>query len=127
MSLAYWCVLVAAILHYATVGIAKTLGSYDNTNPRAAASYKGPALRAHSAHANGFEAFPLFAVAVLVASGASAKITIPVLDILAVSWIVTRLAYTAAYLGDRPSLRSLVWMVGVGISITIFTLPAWHR
>lgn len=126
MSLAYWCVLAAAILPYATVGIAKALGSYDNANPRAADSYKGRALRAHSAHANGFEAFPLFAVAVLVASGASARAAFPLLDDLALSWVLVRVAYTAAYLGDQPSLRSVVWMLGLGLSIAIFTLPAWH-
>lgn len=80
MSVAYWCVLFAAVLPYLTVGIAKARGRYDNANPRAPDTYEGVALRAHSAHQNGIEALPFFAVAVLVASGASAKAAIPLLD-----------------------------------------------
>ncbi len=126
MSVAYWCVLIAAMLPYFTVAIAKWHGSYDNRRPRAAGAYKGFALRAFNAHMNGFEAFPFFAVAVLVASGASAHVTIGALNILAVLWLVSRLAYIAAYLSDGPNLRSLLWMASLALTVTIFTLPTWH-
>jgi uncharacterized MAPEG superfamily protein len=126
MSTAYWCVLFAAVLPYLTVGVAKALSPYDNANPRAPETYRGVAWRAHSAHQNGFEAFPFFAVGVLVASAGSASAQNPVLNSLAAAWIVVRLAYTAAYLSDRASLRSALWLAGFALTLAIFTMPAWH-
>jgi uncharacterized MAPEG superfamily protein len=51
----------------------------------------------------------------------------PLLDSLALAWIVSRLAYTAAYVLDRPTARSLIWFAGMALSLAIFTMPAWHR
>ena len=126
MSIAYWCVLLAAVLPYLTVGLAKARGSYDNANPRAPDTYRGFALRAHSAHQNGFEIFPFFAVSVLVASAGSPRVSIALLDGLAITWIALRLAYTGAYLGNRASLRSIIWIAGFFLTIAIFTMPSWH-
>ncbi len=69
MSLANWCILAAALLPILTTGLAKSLGgAYDNHDPRGRAlGYDGAAKRAHAAHQNGFEAFPFFAAAVLLA------------------------------------------------------------
>ena len=127
MSTAYWCVLVAGVLPYLTVGLAKARAPYDNRDPRAPGTYKGFAYRAHSAHQNGFETFPFFAVAVLVASSGSPQASIAALNGLAVAWILLRLVYIAAYLADRPSLRSAVWIAGLFASVAIFTIPAWPR
>ncbi|WP_158807092.1 MAPEG family protein [Beijerinckia sp. L45] len=126
MSVAYWCVLVAAILPYLTVGIAKARSSYDNRDPRSPGLYQGLAYRANSAHQNGLETFPFFAVAVVVASGGSAHTAIGVLNTLALTWLALRLVYIAAYLLDWPSLRSLAWIAGLFMTVGIFTLPAWH-
>lgn len=126
MSIAYWCVLAAAVMPYLTVAVAKARSSYDNRDPRAAGTYEGLAYRAHSAHQNGFEAFPFFAVAVLVASAGSAHAVIGPLNALALVWLALRLVYIAAYLLDRPSLRSLAWIAGLIVMVAIFTLPAWH-
>jgi uncharacterized MAPEG superfamily protein len=126
MSLAYWCVLLAGLLPYLTVGLAKAWGRYDNSRPRDPESYKGVSLRAHSAHLNGFEAFPLFAIAVAVGSGFSAKASIGLLNEFAVLWIILRVAYIGAYVGNRPSLRSVLWSLGFFLTIAIFTMPSWH-
>jgi hypothetical protein len=37
------------------------------------------------------------------------------------------LIYVLAYVGDRPSLRTLLWSVGLAVNITIFFLPAFHH
>jgi uncharacterized MAPEG superfamily protein len=29
------------------------------------------------------------------------------------------------YLGDRPTLRSVVWSVGLALNLAIFFSPAW--
>ena len=126
MSLAYWCVLAAAVLPYFTVAIAKATSPYDNANPRRGDMYSGAANRAHAAHANGFEAFPFFAAAVFTASGGAPHASIALLNILCIAWIVLRIAYTAAYLGDYSSLRSVIWIVGLFLTVAIFTMPTWH-
>lgn len=126
MSIAYWCVLAAALIPYLTVGIAKRAGRYDNANPRAPGTYDGLALRAHSAHENGFETFPFFAVAVLVASGAAPDAHLPALDALALAWLALRLVYVGVYLANLASLRSLVWAAAFLLTIAIFTMPLWH-
>lgn len=126
MSIAYWCVLAAALLPYMTVGVAKALGNYDNANPRAPDTYSGVALRADGAHKNGFEAFPFFAIAVIVASGADPRHAPPLLDELALAWIALRIAYVAAYVANRATIRSLVWGAGWLVALAIFTIPAWR-
>ncbi len=126
MSIAYWCVLLAAILPYLAVGVAKTLSPYDNRSPRAPGTYQGVALRAHSAHQNSLEAFPLFAAAVIVGSGGAATVSICLLDILAVVWIALRLIYIGVYIADLATLRSIVWIAALVVATAIFTMPAWR-
>ena len=43
---------------------------------------------------------------------------------LALAFISARLAYIACYLADLASLRSLVWLVGLGSSIALFVVSA---
>ena len=70
MTIAYWCVLVAALMPYVATGIAKLGGErFNNRNPRAWLDrQQGFRARANSAQANSFEAFPFFAAAVVVAT-----------------------------------------------------------
>lgn len=126
MTLALWCVLAAGLLPVVTVGIAKALGgSYDNSDPRGrAALYEGLPRRAHAAHLNGFEAFPLFAVAVLVAELKGAPQGM--VNLLAGAFLLARLGYVACYLLDLPTPRSLLWTVGFFCAIAIFVSPLWR-
>jgi uncharacterized MAPEG superfamily protein len=48
-----------------------------------------------------------------------------VVDGLAVAFIVARVVYVLLYLGNRPTLRSVVWSVGLACNLTIFFLPDW--
>jgi uncharacterized MAPEG superfamily protein len=126
MTIALWCVLLTALMPLVTTGIAKKLGgSYNNHDPRTRAqTYEGMARRAHAAHQNGFESFPLFAVAVLLAEmKGGPRITV---DMLAMAHIGLRIAYTAAYIYDRPSLRSVLWVLALAATIGIFTTPLWR-
>lgn len=124
MTLAHWTVLIAALLPFLTVGIAKAQRGYDNRDPRGwLARQQGYRLRAHNAHLNHFESFAPFAAAVLLAQQAgSAQHTI---DTLAVVYLLARIAYTAAYVADRDILRSLCWTVGLAMVVALFLLPAW--
>jgi uncharacterized MAPEG superfamily protein len=123
MQLALWCVLILGVMPIATVAIAKWQG-LDNHAPRDwAQSIDGYRRRAYAAHLNHFEAFPLFATAVLVASTQGAPMT--TVNALAVGVVLARLAYTACYVADAATLRSLVWGVGWLLTLAIFTLPAF--
>jgi uncharacterized MAPEG superfamily protein len=42
---------------------------------------------------------------------------------LAVLFLIVRIAYVLTYVGNRPSLRSILWSIGFLINIGIFFLP----
>lgn len=122
-TLALWCVLAAGLLPYAATLAAKIGTRFDNAQPREwLARQTGWRARANAAQANGFEAFPLFAIAVLVAQHTGAPQ--PRVDMLAIAFVVARVAYLAAYLADVAWLRSLVWFVGIGSAVSIFVAGA---
>jgi len=112
MTVAYWCVLIAAVIPVMTVGIAKAGGErYNNRYPRAwLDKQQGYRARAAAAQSNSFEAFSFFAAAVIVAHLTDAPQGR--LDLLAIVFIVARIAYVACYLGDWHWARSFVWAVG---------------
>ena len=39
-------------------------------------------------------------------------------------FLIVRIAYVFTYLGDRPTLRSILWSVGFAINCAIFFMPA---
>jgi uncharacterized MAPEG superfamily protein len=80
-----------------------------------------PFARALGAHQNGMEAFPLFAVAVLLAEFHTAPQRL--IDELAVLFLIVRLAYVFTYVGNRATLRSILWTVGFAITVAIFFMP----
>lgn len=45
------------------------------------------------------------------------------IDELAVLFLIVRIAYVFTYLGDRPTLRSILWSIGFAINVGIFFLP----
>ena len=126
MTMAIWCVLIAALLPIVSTGISKALGgAYDNNDPRGRAlSYQGRAKRAHAAHLNGYESFPFFAAAVLLAEMKGG--TGGTVGILALVHVGTRIGYIAAYIGDKATLRSFLWGASLFATIAIFTAPAWR-
>ena len=71
LATAYWCVLIAAVLPYVWIALAKTgAAGYNNRNPRAwVARQEGNyrVQRANAAHLNAFEAFAPFAAGVVMA------------------------------------------------------------
>jgi uncharacterized MAPEG superfamily protein len=110
MYFAYWMVLVAAFLPYAATAYAKQ-GSADNHTPRLyAETLTGARRRADWAQRNHFEAFPTFAAGVIIASIAGAPhMTI---DWLAGIFVALRVIYTFAYITDRATLRSTLFILG---------------
>ena len=43
---------------------------------------------------------------------------------LAVLFLIVRIAYVLTYIGNRPTLRSILWNIGFAINVAIFFLPA---
>jgi uncharacterized MAPEG superfamily protein len=121
------CIPIALFLVYApkipaSVAMGKRPEGYDNRNPREQqAKLEGWGARARNAHANGFEAFPAFAIGVLVAhvAGASSKWA----TILALTHVIARALYIVAYIADVAPLRSGVWMIGLGATMGLMLLP----
>lgn len=97
-------------------------GRYDNRAPREAlATLEGLGKRAVAAHHNGLEAFPMFAIGVLVAAQRGASVDL--VAALSIGFVIARSLYVWAYLGDRPRTRSTVWSLGM-TSVTVLYLLA---
>jgi uncharacterized MAPEG superfamily protein len=120
MTIAYWCVLVTAVLPLVATLIAKAGGErYSNRYPRVwLEKQQGYRARAHAAQSNSFEAFPFFAAAVIIAHLAHApQVRV---DLLAVIFVIARVAYLVCYVADWHWMRSLVWFAGFLTCIAIF-------
>lgn len=125
LSIAYWCVLIAAVLPYIWVGVAKSSArGYDNRDPRGwLARQQAPRLqRAHAAHLNAFEAFPAFAAGVVLAD--IAGVDDARIALLAVVFVLARLAHGLFYLADLALMRSVAWLVGIACAFTLLAQAA---
>lgn len=124
MTIAEWCVFASVMLYLLTIAPVKWLAAkqFDNARPRDPAFYQdGIRARALGAHQNGIEAFPFFAAAVLLAEFRVAPQNL--INELSVLFVIVRSAYVLTYVGDRPSLRSILWALGFVITAAIFFLP----
>ena len=128
-TVAYWCLLVAALLPIACAALAKwgmfsvpaRQGGYDNNNPRAwLARQTDWRARANSAQANTFEALPFFFAAVIIAHQLQASQTR--LDLFAFVFVVLRMAYVIMYVADMAKSRSVLWFLALLVNIGILFL-----
>ncbi|MGM0481265.1 MAG: MAPEG family protein [Pseudomonadota bacterium] len=112
MSILLWCLLIAGLLPILAkapvVYFQNRDRGYDNKHPRAQQQRLiGIGARAVAGHYNAYEAFPLFAAAVLAVL-ATGQISSSAIQ-LSVAFIVLRFAYHVLYLLNADKLRSLVW------------------
>ena len=126
LSVAYWCVLVVALLPIVCAGIAKwgmfgkskRDGGYDNHLPRSwLAGQKDWRARANAAQANSFEAMPFFIGAVIIAHQMGVSQTR--LDLLALGFVFLRLVYILLYLADQANARSVIWALALACNIAL--------
>ncbi len=116
-------IMVAGVMPYVLTGIAKggAFRARDNARTRDwQATLTGWRQRAYWAHLNAFEAFPLFAAAVLSALMFAPKHAHA--PVLAWSFIGLRVAYGACFIGNWPRMRSLVWFLAVACALWLFGL-----
>jgi uncharacterized MAPEG superfamily protein len=132
VQLSYLCILVACLLPIFAAGIAKwgsftrppSQGGYDNRDPRAwLAQQTGRRARANAAHANSFEALPLFIAAVLAAQ--QMQVAQPLIDGLAVTFVVLRVGYIGLYVANLATARTLVWLAGLSVNVALLLAPMW--
>jgi uncharacterized MAPEG superfamily protein len=125
MTIAYWCILAAIITPYVLAPIGQLPGiTYEGFRaPRARwESFTGWRRRANSAHLNGFEILPGFAAAVIIAQ--SSAVSQGAVDVLALTFIASRLLHAAFYIGDFAILRSIAWASGLACVVALFVFAA---
>ena len=120
MTIAYACLLFMGLFPYVAAGIAKKgFEDYDNSMPRQwLAKQTGFRARANAAQANLFESLPLFFAAVIIAQIANAPQAR--IDLLALGFVVARIAYVICYLANWPTARTIVWLLGLICVVTLF-------
>lgn len=125
MSTAYWCVLIAALLPYAWVTVAKGSGErFNNRDPRAwVARQESPRVqRAYAAHLNSFEAFAPFAAGVILADLADVSATR--VAALSLAFVIFRVAHGVLYIANQPLLRSTTWAAGFACVVALLVQAA---
>ena len=120
MTIAYWCVLFMGLFPYVAACIAKKgFEGYDNGMPREwLAKQTGFRARANAAQANLFESLPFFFAAIIIASIANAPRGR--VDLLAIGFVIARIAYLICYVANWPTIRSIVWLAGLICVVAIF-------
>lgn len=125
MPFAYWCILIAALLPIVWAKYAKTGFVGENRYPRdIIGSLPPPKRRAYAAHQNAFESFPFFAAAVIIAITQGASVSI--VNALAGAYVLLRIVHGCLYVGDQPTLRSLVYAAAFAVNIAIFVSPIFR-
>ena len=126
MTIAEWCLFGAVLLYLGTVAPAKALGhrEFDNASPRDPSFYEHPVRnRALGAHINGIETFPFFATAVLLSEFRQAPQEW--VDSLALAFLITRAVFVGAYVGDKPTVRTVLWNAAFAFNLGLFFLSGF--
>jgi uncharacterized MAPEG superfamily protein len=130
MTLALFTILLVALMPIVCAGIAKAgtfkthprEGGFDNRNPRDwLAKQEGYRKWANAAQQNSWEALPFFAAAVIVnhilgGGGITA-------NLLAIAFVLLRIAYIVLYLKGIQGTRTVVWTLAYACNVAIFLLP----
>jgi uncharacterized MAPEG superfamily protein len=127
LATAYVCVLIAALLPYLWVTIAKASGErYNNRDPRQwQQKQQSPrSQRAHAAQLNSYEAFAPFAASVIMAQLAGVQEAR--IAALALTFVVLRVLHGLLYIAGLHYLRSLVWLGGLICVVWLFVQAALH-
>ena len=126
MTIAIICLILSGFLPIIAAGIAKfgpaesnPAEPFDNRHPRQwLAKQTGMRARANAAQANTFESLPFFYVAVALAVSLDAPHAN--IDVLAIVYLVARIAYILCYILDWPNTRTFVWLIGLIAIMAIF-------
>lgn len=125
MTFALFSLLICIALNLFCAAYAKKVGGFtlaDNKNPRAfLAQTSGKAARANAAQQNGYEVFPAYAAAVLVAH-LTGQSTVFSMNLCAIVFVLSRIGFIWAYIENKSLLRSLCWGIGFLMIIALFCI-----
>lgn len=127
LTTAYVCVLIAALLPYLWVSVAKASGErYDNRDPRRwQEKQQSPrSQRAYAAQLNSYEAFAPFAAGVVLAQ--LAGVPHPTIAALSLTFVALRVLHGIAYVAGRHYLRSLLWALALACVVALLVQAALH-
>lgn len=124
LTVADWCIVMAGVVvPFIFTIYAKASKDFDNAKPRDFMErLNGARKRAHWAVQNGYETYPLFVAAVLLAERAVANQT--TIDTLAVGFVVCRFVYGLMYVLDKATMRSIVWAAAMACIVALFVISA---
>jgi len=112
--------LLAAVLPYGCAILAKVGGQgFDNRAPRLwLDKQQGWRARTNAAQQNLFEGLPLYYTAVLFTllyRHVEPQVLVPWMS----AWLILRLGYIAAYVGNYGMLRSLLWLLALAVNVAL--------
>jgi uncharacterized MAPEG superfamily protein len=112
--------LAAGVLPICSTAIAKWgFSQFDNNNPREWLDKQtGFRARANAAQHNAFEAFPFFAVAVVL--GLVLQLDAAVLDRYCLVFVAARVLYLVAYVANIAGFRTLCWLLGYASCVAVY-------
>ncbi len=122
MTTSLWCLVIGAVLPYIWLPFtapARFDKGFDNKLPRVQqAELRGRAARALGAHNNAFEAYLMFAAAVLLAHvlGASPETA----GMLSVAWVIARVLHGGMYLVNIDFARTGAFFAGLVANLGLF-------
>jgi uncharacterized MAPEG superfamily protein len=125
MTIAYACILIAALLPYVWTVVAKTSAPrFNNRDPRAwLAKQDNPRVRrADAAQLNAFEAFAPFAAGVLMAQ--LAGVDAARIQALAIAFVAARVLHGLFYVGNLHWARTLAWFAGLACVVALMAQAA---
>jgi len=121
MQIAHWCILIIIVMPYPLVLMARLpdLTLEKNLIPRITSNaLTGVRQRLYWAHQNALEMVAPFSIAVLIAQ--ELMLDQDTIDILALSFIVFRIAHALSYAMNKGVLRTLMFGGGMACIITLF-------
>lgn len=127
LATAYWCVLIAALLPYLWVSVAKAGGQrYDNRDPRGwMARQDNPRIvRANAAQLNSYEAFAPFVAGIVLAQ--LAGVPVDRIALFAIAFVVLRVLHGLFYIANAHALRSLAWFGAFACVVGLLVQAAWR-
>lgn len=120
-SLLILCILPLACAWIGGYHRQKQFGSVDNKEPRIQSlKLTGAGARAVAAQANSWEALAVFSAAILAVfiSGIDMQRIATLVQV----FVALRIVYIGVYLANQDKLRSLIFLIGMGICIYLFYL-----
>lgn len=120
MTIAYFCIVMSLFIPIACTGYAKfSTKGYNNKAPREfLKKLIGSGQRANYAQQNFYETFPAFAVGVVVAHLMQAnQLTI---NLLAITYVISRIIYALSYIKNCDVIRSIFWAIAFGVIILLY-------